>query len=392
MNNDKALVLLGIFITCMLLVESLVISVNYFSAVLILIALSIFVWQLRQRDTGTELQPADADTARNDIRQVELSFQKISSLLTEQVAIVDNEVNRANGFVGDAVGDISTSFKSLQTLCESQQTLINQVVLNVVACDEQENSVIESFIHQTNQTLQDFVEVIVNTSKKSLETLSYTDEMISQFDSIFALLGQVESLANQTNLLALNAAIEAARAGEAGRGFAVVANEVRELSINSSGLNEDIREKISGVQSIISQLRDSVETMASADMTPTLKAKDKVTEMIDYMGNVNLDTSYVIKELSLITPKISTHVANAIRSLQFEDMTNQTLNSIKDNLAAMTVLSHMLDDINIGPDSVIEQLTQLQIKCHEILDKTKERDSQRSVNQIGMDAGEVELF
>ena len=98
--------------------------------------------------------------------------------------------------------------------------------------------------------------------------------MIAQFDSIFSLLGQVENLANQTNLLALNAAIEAARAGEAGRGFAVVANEVRELSINSTELNEDIRNKISGAQGIISQLRTSVESMASADMTPTLKAKE----------------------------------------------------------------------------------------------------------------------
>ncbi len=48
--------------------------------------------------------------------------------------------------------------------------------------------------------------------------MSYTEEMVAQFDSIFNLLSQVEGFASQTNLLALNAAIEAARAGEAGRG------------------------------------------------------------------------------------------------------------------------------------------------------------------------------
>ena len=188
MKIDKVLVLLGIIATCMLLVESLVVSVNYFSAVLILVVLSIFVWQLRQRETRDNLKLSGCAVSSDDIQQVELSFQKISNLLSKQVIIVENEVNRANSFVEDAVGDISTSFKSLQALCESQQTLINQVLSSVISSEEQEDSAIELFIHQTNQTLHDFVEVIVNTSKKSLENLSYTDDMISQYDSIFSFL------------------------------------------------------------------------------------------------------------------------------------------------------------------------------------------------------------
>ena len=392
MKMNKVLIFSGIAISCALLIESLVIRLNYFSAALTLGLLSIFVWQLRHREWENNSRVQNTEFSSDNIQQLHDSFKDMSCLLAKQVSIVDNEVNRANTFVGSAVLDIATSFKSLQSLCDAQQTLISQVIENSALKQGDEESTIESFIQQTNSTLEGFVEIIVSTSKKSLETLSYTDEMIAQFDSIFSLLGQVENLANQTNLLALNAAIEAARAGEAGRGFAVVANEVRELSISSTELNEDIRNKISGAQGIISQLRSSVESMASADMTPTLKAKEKVGEMIEYMVNSNLESSGAMQQLSQITPQISSHVSSAIRSLQFEDLTNQTLTSVKSNLASVETLSQILDELKVSPESLTEQLVYLQAKCDEIVNKTEEKDVQRSVAQVTMEEGEVELF
>ena len=392
MKNYKTVILLGIAISSLLIINLLVITSNYFALLLTFGLLAIFVWQLKQRKELVIASSTKNDINQAGIRQVELSFEKINLLLRKQVTIVDNEVNRANLLVGSAVGDISNSFKCLQELCQLQQSLISQIVDSVNSTDTDENSMIDSFVQHTNDTLQEFVEVIINTSKKSLETLSYTDEMIAQFDSIFALLGQVESLASQTNLLALNAAIEAARAGDAGRGFAVVANEVRALSVSSTALNDDIRKKVSGTQNIISQLRSSVESMASADMTPTLTAKEKVSEMIDYMRDANLSTGHVINELSLITPQISEHVSNAIRSLQFEDLTNQTLTSIKSNLNSVKVLNQALEMVEITPESICEQLINLQTKCHEIIDSTQNQDEKRSVSQVSMAEGEVELF
>jgi methyl-accepting chemotaxis protein len=402
MNNHKISVLLGLAISSLLFINTLlinlsVITANYFSFFLVLCLLCVFIWQFKSREQFTKVaafktDASNTDISNVDVRQIELSFQKITLLLRKQVEIVDNEVNRTNVLVGSAVGDISSSFMCLQELCQLQQSLIGQIVQNVTRTDNNDSSMVDSFVQHTNDTLQEFVDVIINTSKKSLETLSYTDEMIAQFDSIFSLLGQVENLASQTNLLALNAAIEAARAGDAGRGFAVVANEVRALSVSSTALNDDIRQKISGTQNIISQLRASVETIASADMTPTLRAKEKVVEMIDYMGKTNISTGHVIHELSLITPQISQHVTNAIRSLQFEDLTNQTLTSIKSNLNSVNVLNQILENIEITPDGISEQLTNLQIKCQEIIASTNKNDENRSVCQVSMAEGEVELF
>jgi len=392
MKNNKTLVLLGIVISCLLVIDSLVFEQNLVTFSLVLCILCVFLWQLKQSGGKEDFQSLKHAREQSDCRQIEHSFQKISLLLSKQVSIVDNEIDRTNHLVGSAVGEISNSFKCLQELCELQQNLINNVLSLINGTDDGDSSMINSFVNSTNETLQDFVGIIVNTSKKSLETLAYTDDMVAQMDEVYSLLGQVESLASQTNLLALNAAIEAARAGDAGRGFAVVANEVRALSISSTVLNEDIREKIAGTQHIVTQLRTSVEIMASADMTPTLKAKEKVGEMVDYMGSSSLKTSSIINELSSLAPQITDHVANAIRSLQFEDLTNQTLTSIKANIESVKTLNQALAGIEITPDSIDEQLTSLQVTCNEIIEQTQNRNENRSVSQLSMEEGEVELF
>jgi methyl-accepting chemotaxis protein len=222
--------------------------------------------------------------------------------------------------------------------------------------------------------------------------MSFTNEMSRQLEGIFSLLGQVEGLASQTNLLALNAAIEAARAGDAGRGFAVVANEVRALSVNSTELNNDIRIEISKAQDIIGRLQGSVETMASADMTSTLEAKNRVSEMVEHVGDVNNKTKIVVEELTLISPKINETVEIGIRSLQFEDLAHQTLTSLKSNTETINLLYQQMNQFDIQQGDSEEQLNILQQKCQQLIQKAEYVNDKRSVSQSSMDEGEVELF
>src|SRR3546814_3928049 len=90
------------------------------------------------------------------------------------------------------------------------------------------------FTQRTADLLEHFVGLILQLSSESLRIVYRIDEMSEEMDAVFALLRNVDTIAEETNLLALNAAIEAARAGEAGRGFAVVAGEIRNLADRKS--------------------------------------------------------------------------------------------------------------------------------------------------------------
>lgn len=318
---------------------------------------------------------------------------ELQQFLHQEIMIIENELSRTRTLVEEAVVGISDSFKCLESLSTEQQSMIKVMMGYATDIGDNEGTTLESFVHDANHTLDNFVGVIINTSKQSLETMSYTDDMVSQFDRIFKLLSQVEGLASQTNLLALNAAIEAARAGDAGRGFAVVANEVRSLSVNSTELNQDIRSEIGQAKMIISKLRSSVEVMASADLTSTLEAKEKMAKMMMHVQQVNQHTNASVDELANIGPKIIEAVSLGIRSLQFEDLTGQSLQSLQQNIGSIHTISDVLAQFekNNGT-SVHQQLLHLKNTCQEVYHSTKLSEDSRSVKQLSMEEGDIDLF
>lgn len=390
----------GLYFSCLL---TFLIGVNYlfiheeilfvFLFSFLFILLLVLANQMRMAksfntsNVGVEAMPVVDDELIHNV------INELQQFIHQEVNIVENELQRTQMLVSDAVTGISDSFKHLQSLSEDQQQMIQLLISHSGNMEDGNGGSLETFVSDSNKTLDDFVGVIINTSKQSLETMTYTDEMAEQFDSIFKLLSQVEGLASQTNLLALNAAIEAARAGEAGRGFAVVANEVRSLSVGSTTLNEDIRAEINNAKTTIAKLRESVETMASADMTSTLEAKDKMTVMMKHVEDVNNQTSQSVDELAIIAPKITEAVNIGVRSLQFEDLTRQSLESLQMNVSSLHEISDALATFDKNQEAAVhEQLIKLKTRCQQVYLETQQSEASRSVKQLNMDEGEIDLF
>lgn len=393
-NYKKVILVVGIIASVVLVIDLLLLNqavITWLSMILILssFTLSLFIEQNSVEKTTDSTGDSDAQSDK----EIEQTFAQVQSAITQQTSIIEAEIDRTKVIVQDAVSGISDSFKYLQNLSSEQQGMINLIIENNHDLGDGDETTLESFVQDSGKTLEDFVEVIINTSKQSLETMSYTDEMVKQFDGIFNLITQVENLASQTNLLALNAAIEAARAGDAGRGFAVVANEVRALSVNSTELNNDIRNEIACAQEVIRKLRESVELMASADMTSTLEAKDRVSVMMERVKEMNKHSNQVVEKISVITPKIADTVSTAVRSLQFEDLTYQSLDSLGYNFGNLHLLADEISTFSItNHDELSSQLQKLQNSCNEIINKSQQVDESRSVSQSSMSEGEIDLF
>ena len=394
-KHSKNISIVGVLASLVLLANIVFIHSSlfyWFTAIVITFCFLLNFYQINKKLNEDDINTDDLVNKASD-QAIEQTFEDVQSAIIQQTTIIEAEIERTKSIVKDAAVGISESFKHLQSLSAEQQEMINLMISNSRNIGDDEGTSLESFVVDSGKILEDFVNVIINTSKQSLETMSYTDEMVRQFDGIFKLISQVESLASQTNLLALNAAIEAARAGDAGRGFAVVANEVRSLSVTSTELNSDIRDEIAGAQEVIKKLRESVELMASADMTYTLEAKDKVTVMMEHVQSMNLQSNQVAENLSILTPEITQTVGVAVRSLQFEDLTYQSLNSLRVNFGNLHVLADEISTFNIQKhEDLPHQLAKLQQSCANIIDKTNSLDKTRSVSQSSMEEGDIDLF
>ncbi len=355
---------------------------------------------LQQRNNGEAPGPVDTEIAEQSNQTNNDSLAEIYSELeqtfTFERQVINNEINRATTLVSQAVEGMSESFHSMKDISDRQHALVTELIDSNTehhANNEQEEPLnIADFISASSQLLNEFVNIVISTSKQSIQTLNHIDSMVEQVDSIFALLENVESLASRTNLLALNASIEAARAGEVGRGFAVVADEVRSLSISSSDLNEQIRGKIDNAKSTIRSLRQSVEKMASSDMKQTLQAQAKIKEMTIDMGELNGSMKETIGTLGVMSNDMNDVVSTAVRSLQFEDMTVQALQSVSVNLDRFNSIGTKLKSLSESDEPVQVQLDHIRSICESVRQANAQVSEHRTVSQQSMDEGEVELF
>jgi len=324
------------------------------------------------------------------------TFNNIAVIAETELGNASNETSRVRNLIEQAIGELGESFVGLQRLSNQQNDLVDEIVEHSSQADSGNdgNINIRQFAREVSKLMEHFIEIMISVSTQSVATVHHIDDMVEHMDGIFNLLEDVKSIAEQTNLLALNAAIEAARAGDAGRGFAVVADEVRNLSVRSTAFNEQIREQVNNSKEVISRVRETVSVMASRDMNETITAKERVNKLLENITSMNEFLSSKVGDVSSVVEQINQAVCKAVRCLQFEDISRQTLDAADNYVRHFIELTEKLDhELNTGSSDQNIQTTLHRIQ--EILLQLSDHwkmEGEKAVLQKSMDAGEVEMF
>lgn len=261
---------------------------------------------------------------------VQVIMSDIDAVIDQEVQIVRGELLQVKDLIAEAVETLNNSFTNLNDASQREGELVLGLMANMGGGNG--GMTIEKFTQETRDIMNYLIELIMSVSRRSRETVVKIDDMVSQINAIFTLLEDVKTIADQTNLLALNAAIEAARAGESGRGFAVVADEVRKLSLNSNKLNEQIRKKAEQARLTVDEVRDIVGDSAHKDMREAEDSKLRADRMMEALNSMNTSITERLGDVSGIISDIEYNVSNAIRSLQFEDITRQLVDQVQNHL------------------------------------------------------------
>ncbi|EJR6825047.1 TPA: methyl-accepting chemotaxis protein [Vibrio cholerae] len=328
-------------------------------------------------------QPTD-DVRLSSEQQQALSL--LEQVLKENIQRVAEPLEKQRLIINSSAETLNNSFFGLQRVSEEQSSVSTQLVDNLMANQGSEFDLMQ-VLPKTEAIIQQFVQILVDVSEKSISAVHSIHDMSQKLDMVFKLLNQVRSLSEQTNLLALNAAIEAARAGEAGRGFAVVAQEVRNLSIQAANLNTQIETEMKVAQDTVDIANRTVGEMASFDMTQAIEPKEKVDYMLRGVQQLNTEIEQEVNKLQRLGQQLTQQVREGTRALQFTDIVYQQGEYALGSITFLQEASGLLKAVQSNSRNV-QQL----IENIEALQERSRNRGGLAANQHSIDEGEVELF
>lgn len=228
------------------------------------------------------------------------------------------------------------------SLGENFSSLLEQINANILNSENIKNTLLDPDIGLIHR-LKGNEKVLFKLESSCIDHGKQTSGLKEQFlefrkhsKVINELADRIGDIAGTTNLLALNAAIEAARAGEHGRGFAVVADEVRNLSMQSTGTAEEIRESLGMFGSVMDNYEKSISDFVSGQETMFDGFKtemDGLTRELD--GDIDL-LNQSLQGLVTDTESVQTSISEVMVSLQFSDSTRQILEHVQEDLNKIT--------------------------------------------------------
>ncbi|HHS3344250.1 TPA: methyl-accepting chemotaxis protein [Vibrio cholerae] len=328
-------------------------------------------------------QPTD-DVRLSSEQQQALSL--LEQVLKENIQRVAEPLEKQRLIINSSAETLNNSFFGLQRVSEEQSSVSTQLVDDLMANQGSEFDLMQ-VLPKTEAIIQQFVQILVDVSEKSISAVHSIHDMSQKLDMVFKLLNQVRSLSEQTNLLALNAAIEAARAGEAGRGFAVVAQEVRNLSIQAANLNTQIETEMKVAQDTVDIANRTVGEMASFDMTQAIESKEKVDYMLRGVQQLNTEIEQEVNKLQRLGQQLTQQVREGTRALQFTDIVYQQGEYALGSITFLQEASGLLKAVQSNSRNV-QQL----IENIEALQERSRNRGGLAANQHSIDEGEVELF
>ncbi len=289
-----------------------------------------------------------------DYKDADSVLDAWSSISPAIIVVADSLINKlieSSHLVESSTLELNSKFKELAINAQKQSETVADVVERAsgLEINGEKISMIE-FSQTFNDSLAGAIEKILHISKLAISMVYSLDDAIASIEDIEKFNGRIQAINKQTNLLSLNAAIESVRAGEAGKGFAVVADEVRAVSKEISGLSAEMSDKIGLVGSSVRAGYDTLQDVATTDMSESIRAKDNLDTLMAALLRQTDDFKEILSGAAEDSKKSSESISSMTVGMQFQDKTSQY---IQNSTAALEELMHIADHLENATVAVV---------------------------------------
>ncbi|WP_180954601.1 methyl-accepting chemotaxis protein [Bacillus sp. V5-8f] len=147
-------------------------------------------------------------------------------------------------------------------------------------------------VEQVTATIQELAGSVTSFSETMYFISEQSNSVLQSVQEIEKVAKMVREVSDHSQILGLNASIEAARAGDYGKGFSVVAQEIRKMAGNSKEHTETIRNTVSKINGLISQLHKSVSKSNAESESQSAALEELAATMQEINHNTNSLAEY----------------------------------------------------------------------------------------------------
>jgi methyl-accepting chemotaxis protein len=308
---------------------------------------------------------------------------------------VRGDLEQIRSLVADAITTLEDAFTRLRADTTDQRALIDEMMAALTegvtdGVGEPAGITIAGFAKSSADLMARFVAISETASRQSLDMAQEIDEMSTRMDEMMEMLGEISGIAERSKMLALNATIEAARAGEAGRGFAVVAEEVRQLSAGSDQFSDQIHEHLEVMQASMQHTRDLVHQTATRDSELMQQGRADLEDMTAGVSELDAMLHTRAGRAAELSDRLGRSTADAVRSLQFEDIVRQVAEHGEARIGQLTEFFKELPEQLGGADAT--RLTHARSEIVAAAERLRAEAPRRPAAQETVGTGSIDLF
>jgi len=247
--------------------------------------------KVRELEAAQAGELADREKWRIGVEALIEAFDRSGHELSGALAAAAVEIEATARDMSNVAADTSNGATSVTQAAERATSAVH----NAAGAAEEMSASIREIARSISQS----TEVAGRAVDEAKQAGTIMQGLARAAQEIGDVVQMIEDVASQTNLLALNATIEAARAGEAGKGFAVVAAEVKSLASQTGKATQDIRGKISAIQTAVGGAVSAIR---------------KVDEIIVQISNIGNSIEIAISQQENATNEIAVSTQTAAQS------------------------------------------------------------------------------
>jgi methyl-accepting chemotaxis protein len=264
--------------------------------------------------SATELSAVSTETAH--------SVQTISGKTTA-VAAAAEEASASTMTMSLNISNASSNLESVASATEEMSSTISDLASNSAKA--------RAVSEEANRQAQAVSQAMLGLGKDANEIGKVTETIMA--------------ISSQTSLLALNATIEAARAGAAGKGFSVVASEIKELAQQTSLATDEIKGRISAIQSSTSGAIRDIEA---------------IDAVIKEMNEIVSTIAAAIEEQAAVTKEVATSISRASEGVrESNDQVTETATTSRLIAADISVVQTAVAGVASGGDHIRSSASEL---------------------------------